>query len=68
MFLFSCTKERNEVPFCMAIGNLELMHECFPKHSHMGTERMKSDEEKCKKKGVSMEKRKAGTKERRPKA
>ena len=28
MFTFSCTKERNEeVPFRMAIGNGELMHE-----------------------------------------
>ena len=34
MFSFSCTKEReNEVPFSMAMGNMELMHECFPKHS-----------------------------------
>ena len=42
MFIFSCTKERNEeVPFRMAIGNGELMHECFPKHSRMGTARMK---------------------------
>ena len=33
MFSFSCTKERKkEVPFSMAIGNGELMHECFPKH------------------------------------
>ena len=29
----------------MAIGNGELMHECFPKHSHMGTTRMKEDKE-----------------------
>ena len=27
----------------MAIGNGELMHECFPKHSRMGTARMKYD-------------------------
>ena len=40
--MFSCTKERNEeVPFSMAIGNGELMHERFPKHSRMGTARMK---------------------------
>ena len=25
-----------EVTFSMARGNLELMHECFPKHSRMG--------------------------------
>ena len=24
--------ERKQVPFNMAIGNGELMHECFPKH------------------------------------
>ena len=35
-------KDRNEeVPFSMAIGNGELMHECFPKHSRIGTARMK---------------------------
>ena len=41
MFRFSCTKERKEVPFCMAIGNGERMHECFPKRSRLGTVRMK---------------------------
>ena len=30
-----------EVPFSMAIGKGELMHECFPKHPRMGTARMK---------------------------
>ena len=25
--------------------NVELMHECFPKHLHMGTARVKEDEE-----------------------
>ena len=29
----------NKVPFSMAIGNGELMHECFPKPSRMGTAR-----------------------------
>ena len=29
----------------MAIGNVELMHECFPKHLRMGTVRMKYDKE-----------------------
>ena len=32
---------KKQVPFSMAIGNVELMHERFPKHSRMGTERMK---------------------------
>ena len=32
MFSFSCTKERQkEVPWSMAIGKGELMHEYFPK-------------------------------------
>ena len=51
----------------MAIGNGELMHECFPKHSRMGTARMKLDKETGeggKKRGVSMEKSKAGTKKK----
>ena len=29
----------------MAIGNEELMHACFPKHSHIRTARMKQDKE-----------------------
>ena len=33
--------EKNTVPFSMAIGNEELMHACFPKHSLIRTERMK---------------------------
>ena len=48
----------------MAIGHGELMHECFPEHSRMGTARTKSDKETDddgKKKGVSMERSKAGT-------
>ena len=51
----------------MAIGNGELMHECFPKHLRMGTARMKQDnetDEGGKKRGVSMEKCKAGTKKK----
>ena len=67
MFIFSCTKERNEeVPFSMAVGNWELMKECFTKHSRMGTARMKYDNgtDEDEKRGESMEKCKAGTKER----
>ena len=33
--------EKKQVPFNIAIGNEELMHECFTKHSRMGTARMK---------------------------
>ena len=43
----------------MAIGNGELMLECFPKHSRMGTAIMKLDnetDEEGKKGGVSVEK------------
>ena len=53
----------------MAIGNGELMHECFPKHSRMGTARMKWDkktDEEDKKRGVSVERSKAGTKNSSP--
>ena len=42
----------------MAIGNWEFMHECFPKHSRMGTARMKKDketDEEGKKRGVNTE-------------
>ena len=35
----SLSARREQVPFSMAIGNGELMHECFPKHSRMGTAR-----------------------------
>ena len=30
-----------QVPFSMAIGNWELVQECFPKYLGMGTARMK---------------------------
>ena len=52
----------------MAIGHGEL-HECFPKHSRMGTARTKQDketDEEGKKRGVSMEKSKAGTNKENP--
>ena len=42
------TSRKNKVPFSMAIGSEELLHECFPKHSkhsRMGTARMKKDKE-----------------------
>ena len=44
------------------------MQECFPKHSRMVSAWMKKDketEEEGKKRGVSMERSKAGTKEKR---
>ena len=53
--------------FRMAIGNGELMHECFRKHSRMGTARMKEDKETDKdgqKIGASMERSKTGMTER----
>ena len=41
----------------MAIGNVELVQECFPEHSRMATARMKQDKETDeggKKKGASI--------------
>ena len=35
----SISARREQVLFSMAIGNGELMHECFPKHPRMGTAR-----------------------------
>ena len=32
---------KKQIPFRMAIGNVELMQEDFPKHMPMGTARMK---------------------------
>ena len=52
----------------MAVGNEELMNERFPKHSRIGTAKMKYDketEEEGKRRGVSMERSKAGSKEKR---
>ena len=52
----------------MTIGNVELKHECFRKHSRMGTARMKlykETDEEVKKTGVSMERSTASTKEKR---
>ena len=73
MFSFSCINERkNEVPFCMAVENGELMHECFTKHSRMHgnskneTDEKKETDEKGNKRGVSMKRSKARTKERSP--
>ena len=56
----------------MAIGNEELMHECFLKHSGMGRARMKKDKvTEVKKRELSVERCKADTKvkkkTRRPK-
>ena len=41
----------------MTIGNVELMHECFPKHSCMGSARMLQDKEteEVKNRAVGME-------------
>ena len=53
----------------MAIGNGELMHECFLKHSRMITARIKEDnetDEDGKKRGVSMEKLKRARKKEVP--
>ena len=61
------TERKKKVPFSMAIGNGELVQECFHKHLRMGTARMKKDKETdegSKKRGVSMEKSKAGTKKK----
>ena len=48
----------------MAIGNGELMQECFPKLLRMGTAKMKQDietwYEEGKKRGVSIERSKTG--------
>ena len=59
-------EQYHSVPFSMAIENGELMHECFTKHSRMGTASIKSDEETDedgKKRGVSVDWSKAGIKE-----
>ena len=50
----------------MAIGNGELMHECFIKHSRMGIARMKKGketQEDANKIGVCIERSNAGMKE-----
>ena len=38
---FLLHQRKKKVPFSLAIGNEEPMHECFPKHSRMGTAIMK---------------------------
>ena len=51
----------------MDIGNEKLMQECFHKHWRMGTARMKQHketDEEGKKRGVSIERSKPGTKEK----
>ena len=44
--LFRLTKKISIVPFSLAIGNVEFMQDCFPKHTRMETARMKEDKEK----------------------
>ena len=47
----------------MAIGNVALMQECFPKHLCMGTAKIKYDQEtEGKQRGASIEALKAGKK------
>ena len=41
LFCVVALSEKKEVPFSMAIGNEQLMHKCFLKHSRMGTAKMK---------------------------
>ena len=66
------TRERKkQVPFSMAIGNVELVHESFPKHLRMGKVRKqynKDTQEEGKQKRVNMGRSKAGTKERSDKS
>ena len=53
----------------MTIADRKLMHQCFPKHSRMGTSRMKYDEETGEEgmqRGVSIERSKADTKKKNP--
>ena len=53
----------------MAIGHGELMHDCFPKHSCMGTARIKEDketDEDDEKRSVSMERSKVGRNKKSP--
>ena len=62
---------KREVPISRAIGNGEIMQECFPKHSRMGTARMKEDnetDEDGQKRDVSIEKVKRARKKEVPTA
>ena len=45
--------EKKQVPFSVVIGNGELMHECFSKHSPMGTARTKFDKQTYRSNGLS---------------
>ena len=65
----SISARREQIPFSMAIGNGELMHECFPKPPRMGTAKYKLDnetEEEGKKIRINVERSTADTKERSP--
>ena len=58
---------KKKVPFSIAIGNGELMHECFPKHSRreQQEENNKETDEDSEKRGVSVERRKASKKKKK---
>ena len=49
--------EKKQVLFRMAMGNVELMHECLPKHSGIRTAKneVRQSEEQAKRREVSME-------------
>ena len=63
---------REQVSFSMAIINVEFMHQCFPKHSGMGTARMNKTKKEMwqreksehRKKQSGHERSEVGTKER----
>ena len=68
--LVGAQSQKMQLPYSITIGNVELMHECLSKHSRMETARTKQHketEEEGKKREVSMERSKAGTKERKKK-
>ena len=64
--IFHCFhRAKNQVPFSVAIGTVELMHGCFPAHVRMGTARLIKDKEineDGKKRRVNMEWSTAGKK------
>ena len=63
----SCTVGKTQVPFSMDIGNVELMHECFPNTRAWEQQEWNKLKKQTKKerRGVSMERRKAGKKGKR---
>ena len=56
---------KKQLQLSMALGNVGLVHECYPQHLHKGNAKMKVDKEteiEGKQRGVNIDRNKMGSK------